>query len=235
MTEQRQNSVHKAAAAQHAQLTKPDPCFKPAKPREAWTPTERLYMALYWNLYVAVSDAERLLPFPQIDDVLSRLSESLVLYEGEATEEAFMAWATPYLQEQAHLALVSHNHRSELTPGLLAEFEGTIYAAIYKEMPEFKFDNSHQVEDIFQEIAIRVFIEADQLYSKAEDTAQLRNRIYALAKKHILFYHSYPMERHLQLILKRIAQGESVYGDIDTLPLAEHNALKAEAQRKEAA
>jgi hypothetical protein len=118
--------------------------------------------------------------FTAPDAIIAKLFSSLSRYGGAAVESDFMHWAGRFVSREAA--------RYEITGRILTEYEDVLHKAIHECLWTSAVDCAVQHEDIYWEIVFLIFQRAHSLDRPGR--AKVSTRLYALAKKHIEFYHN---------------------------------------------
>jgi hypothetical protein len=167
-----------------------------------------LFTRLYGLLELSVYDFQPSLLFGDADSILCLLADELPSYRGKLTEQAFSRWAAKFIEKTAK--------RYADTATILEANRPYIRAAIRRTMPYGIFDNALSMSDLENEIAIRVFADVESLADNPEKhTAKQSTRVYGMAKKHLEYYVTSKMRDRFNLILARVSQGQTPYGDVE--------------------
>lgn len=157
---------------------------------------QNLFTAASSTLSKALQDDYMDLLVPDRDRILERVEASLDSYGGELTAAEFNEWACNFVRGE------TKNHR--FLNEVLAEHTRIIFAGIRSALGGSSEDLSVEQCDLFNEVVMLAFKMAPALSKPGP--AKLSSRLYALARLHVLSYHTTKRNNRLRLVTERASE-----------------------------
>ena len=186
---------------------------------------------LFLDNYPALSsEAHSALSTDDHDKLMLTLEESLHEYRGPLKQAHFFKWAVRFIQRETKFYLkgrVSPRFTQaawSFTERVLRENRAYAQDAIRQALFGATKDCAIDVDDLYGELHIVTFRFAPTLAKPG--TAALKSRIYRLARRHVLSYHTRNRNLRHAVLEKHLARGGRIYCEI--LSDAELAAIRAE-------
>ncbi len=154
---------------------------------------EQLFISAWSDLQASAYVAYPNLMVFDCDQILSTVADRLQHYDEEVSSTAFLKWAGELVMREAK--------RFRLTSEILTEHESMIRSAIRRAMLSAAVDAAVDENDLFAEVAMLIFEKANEL--NAPGSAKQSSRVFALARRHTLSYHTRKTANRLRILEQR--------------------------------
>lgn len=135
------------------------------------------------------------------------------------SRDTFLRWCRGFVRRRAQ--------QIRDLEALLTEYRRVIYSAILKANNSKSEDCAIDADDVFSEVAALLCNKMDDL--QKEGIAKLSTRLYGLARRHTLSYHTTKRNRRLKLTTEHYASGGEIAGAFPPEELAEMKYLEEAA------